>query len=129
MSRSAIEDTVRESLTGRGHDLEDDSPPAALFRQLTDKKWQARLLFGGSTGNGHLTFAEVPKKLFGDRVHAWVREIEWSGQVGDSSGLRVRWWTAAVSVTRSSLRSRTPGSRATAPAHRMADLAAWKRSW
>src|SRR5262249_31844786 len=49
-------------------------------------KRQARLLFGGSTGNGHITFGNVPKNLFGDRVHAWVREIEWTGQGGDSSG-------------------------------------------
>ncbi|WP_329446973.1 LamG-like jellyroll fold domain-containing protein [Streptomyces canus] len=53
---------------------------------LDQKKKQARLLFGGSTGKGHITFSGVPKKLFGGRVHAWVREIEWSGQVGDSSG-------------------------------------------
>jgi len=53
---------------------------------LDEDKRQARLLFGGSTGKGHITFAGVPKKVFGDRVHAWVREIEWTGQVGDSSG-------------------------------------------
>jgi hypothetical protein len=53
---------------------------------LDEQKKQARLLFGGSTGKGHITFAGVPKELFGDRVHAWVREIEWSGQVGDNSG-------------------------------------------
>ncbi|WP_200309032.1 LamG-like jellyroll fold domain-containing protein [Streptomyces adelaidensis] len=53
---------------------------------LDEKKKQARLIFGGSTGEGHITFAGVPKKLFGKRVHAWVREIEWSGQVGDNSG-------------------------------------------
>ncbi|MET7693944.1 LamG-like jellyroll fold domain-containing protein [Streptomyces sp. NPDC005483] len=53
---------------------------------LDQKKKQARLLFGGSTGKGHITFAGVPKKLFGKNVHAWVREIEWSGQVGDNSG-------------------------------------------
>ncbi|WP_461081446.1 LamG-like jellyroll fold domain-containing protein [Streptomyces deserti] len=53
---------------------------------LDEKKKQARLIFGGSTGKGHITFAGVPEKVFGDRVHAWVREIEWSGQVGDSSG-------------------------------------------
>ncbi|WP_425248075.1 LamG-like jellyroll fold domain-containing protein [Streptomyces sp. NEAU-NA10] len=53
---------------------------------LDEKKKQARLIFGGSTGKGHITFAGVPKKVFGDSVHAWVREIEWSGQVGDSSG-------------------------------------------
>ncbi|MEW2812070.1 LamG-like jellyroll fold domain-containing protein [Streptomyces massasporeus] len=53
---------------------------------LDEKKKQSRLVFGGSTGKGHITFADVPKKVFGKRVHAWVREIEWSGQVGDSSG-------------------------------------------
>jgi len=53
---------------------------------LDEKKRQARLIFGGSTGKGHITFAGVPKKLFGERVHAWVREIEWSGQVGNNSG-------------------------------------------
>ncbi|GAA2279838.1 Ig-like domain-containing protein [Streptomyces hawaiiensis] len=53
---------------------------------LDEKRKQSRLIFGGSTGKGHITFAGVPKKVFGKRVHAWVREIEWSGQVGDSSG-------------------------------------------
>ena len=53
---------------------------------LDEDKRQARLLFGGSTGKGHITFAGVPRKVLGDRVHAWVREIEWSGQVGDNSG-------------------------------------------
>ncbi|MEV0407525.1 LamG-like jellyroll fold domain-containing protein [Actinoallomurus sp. NPDC050550] len=53
---------------------------------LDKDKRQARLIFGGSTGNGHITFGDIPKNLFGDRVHAWVREIEWTGQVGDSSG-------------------------------------------
>lgn len=53
---------------------------------LDEKKKQSRLIFGGSAGKGHITFAGVPRKVFGDRVHAWVREIEWSGQVGDSSG-------------------------------------------
>ncbi|MFF0162214.1 LamG-like jellyroll fold domain-containing protein [Streptomyces sp. NPDC005263] len=53
---------------------------------LDRKKKQSRLIFGGSTGKGHVTFDNVPRKLFGDRVHAWVREIEWSGQVGDSAG-------------------------------------------
>ncbi|MGW2571402.1 LamG-like jellyroll fold domain-containing protein [Streptomyces sp. NPDC001537] len=53
---------------------------------LDEKKKQARLIFGGSTGKGHITFAGIPKKVFGDQVHAWVREIDWSGQVGDNSG-------------------------------------------
>ncbi|MEV8567547.1 LamG-like jellyroll fold domain-containing protein [Streptomyces sp. NPDC051322] len=53
---------------------------------LNKDKRQARLIFGGSTGKGHITFDNVPEKLFGDNVHAWVREIEWTGQVGDSAG-------------------------------------------
>ncbi|NUR01086.1 MAG: cellulosome enzyme, partial [Streptomyces sp.] len=53
---------------------------------LDERKKQARLIFGGSTGKGHITFSGIPKKVFGDQVHAWVREIDWSGQVGDNSG-------------------------------------------
>ncbi|WP_406175745.1 LamG-like jellyroll fold domain-containing protein [Streptomyces sp. NBC_00996] len=53
---------------------------------LDEKKKQARLIFGGSTGKGHITFDNVPKEVFGDNVHAWVSEIDWSGQVGDNSG-------------------------------------------
>ncbi|WP_406432646.1 Ig-like domain-containing protein [Streptomyces sp. NBC_00631] len=51
-----------------------------------EKKKQSRLIFGGSTGKGHITFDHVPRKVFGDSVHAWVSEIDWSGQVGDNSG-------------------------------------------
>jgi hypothetical protein len=53
---------------------------------LDEHKRQARLLFGGSSGKGQIIFAGVPEEVFGHRVHAWVREIEWSGQIGDSSG-------------------------------------------
>ncbi|WP_406337790.1 Ig-like domain-containing protein [Streptomyces sp. NBC_01620] len=53
---------------------------------LDKEKRQARLIFGGSTGEGHIAFDNVSRKIFGDRVHAWVREIGWSGQIGDSSG-------------------------------------------
>ncbi|MFD8236697.1 LamG-like jellyroll fold domain-containing protein [Streptomyces sp. NPDC059696] len=56
---------------------------------LDERRKQSRLIFGGSAGQGHLTFARVPKEVFGTGVHAWVREIEWSGQVGDSSGPRL----------------------------------------
>ncbi|WP_328483569.1 Ig-like domain-containing protein [Streptomyces sp. NBC_00377] len=75
-----------------GHTVEVTPPfPGENYRMqgvatLDEKKKQSRLIFGGSTGKGHITFADVPGKLFGDRVHAWVREIEWSGQTGDSSG-------------------------------------------
>ncbi|MFI7336916.1 LamG-like jellyroll fold domain-containing protein [Streptomyces sp. NPDC050085] len=53
---------------------------------LDKEKRQARLLFGGSNGEGHIGFDNIPKTVFGDRVHAWVREVGWSGQIGDSPG-------------------------------------------
>ncbi|MFJ3771937.1 cellulosome protein [Streptomyces sp. NPDC090075] len=56
---------------------------------LDERKRQARLLFGGSAGAARIAFTDVPKEVFGDRVHAWVREIEWSGQLGDSAGPRL----------------------------------------
>ncbi|MEV6378007.1 LamG-like jellyroll fold domain-containing protein [Streptomyces sp. NPDC051773] len=75
-----------------GHTVKVDPPfPGENYTMqgvgtLDEKKKQARLIFGGSTGKGHITFAGVPKKVFGKNVHAWVREIEWSGQLGDSAG-------------------------------------------
>ncbi|MBA2950467.1 LamG-like jellyroll fold domain-containing protein [Streptomyces himalayensis] len=51
---------------------------------LDEKKRQARVLFGGSNDKGHIQFDNVPGEVFGDRVHAWVREIPWTGQIGDS---------------------------------------------
>ncbi|MCC9705094.1 Ig-like domain-containing protein [Streptomyces sp. MNU76] len=75
-----------------GHTVKVDPPlPGENYTMqgvgtLDERKKQARLIFGGSTGKGHITFAGVPKKTFGKNVHAWVREIEWSGQIGDSSG-------------------------------------------
>ncbi|MDX3520258.1 LamG-like jellyroll fold domain-containing protein [Streptomyces scabiei] len=78
------------SMTGHTVKVNPPSPGENYTMQgvgtLDEKKKQARLIFGGSTGKGHITFADVPRKLFGKSVHAWVREIEWSGQIGDSSG-------------------------------------------
>lgn len=51
---------------------------------LDREKRQARALFGGSDGTGLIRFDNVPADVFGDTVHAWVREIPWTGQVGDS---------------------------------------------
>ncbi|MDW8806375.1 Ig-like domain-containing protein [Streptomyces scabiei] len=78
------------SMTGHTVKVNPPSPGENYTMQgvgtLDEKKKQARLIFGGSTGKGHITFADVPRKVFGKSVHAWVREIEWSGQVGDNSG-------------------------------------------
>ncbi len=51
---------------------------------LDPAKKQARTIFGGANGGGWVQFDNVPADVFGDRVHAWVREIPWSGQIGDS---------------------------------------------
>ncbi|GAA2137800.1 hypothetical protein GCM10009802_47040 [Streptomyces synnematoformans] len=51
---------------------------------LDREKRQARTLFGGSDGTGLIRFDNVPADVFGDTVHAWVREIPWTGQIGDS---------------------------------------------
>lgn len=55
---------------------------------LDPAKKQARALFGGSTGRGWLQFDNMPA-YFGGRVHAWVREIPWTGQIGDSAPPRL----------------------------------------
>ncbi|TDV56605.1 LamG-like jellyroll fold domain-containing protein [Actinophytocola oryzae] len=52
-------------------------------------KRQARAVLGGSTGRGWVQFTNVPAAVFGDRVHAWVREIPWTGQIGDSGPPRL----------------------------------------
>ena len=49
---------------------------------------QARAIFGGSNGAGYIRFDNVPKSL-GRTVHAWIREIPWTGQVGDSAQPRL----------------------------------------
>ncbi|MDX3103881.1 LamG-like jellyroll fold domain-containing protein [Nonomuraea angiospora] len=52
---------------------------------LDPGKKQARAIFGGADSSGHIRFENVPAKVFGHNVHAWVREIPWTGQVGDSA--------------------------------------------
>ncbi|GIE33923.1 hypothetical protein Ait01nite_069680 [Actinoplanes italicus] len=49
---------------------------------------QARAIFGGATSAGYIRFDNVPKYL-GRTVHAWIREIPWTGQVGDSAQPRL----------------------------------------
>jgi hypothetical protein len=51
---------------------------------LDPAKRQARAIVGGASGRGWIQFDHVPAGVFGNRVHAWVREISWTGQIGDS---------------------------------------------
>ncbi|MFF1568180.1 LamG-like jellyroll fold domain-containing protein [Streptomyces sp. NPDC058293] len=81
------------SMTGHTVQVTPPSPGENYTMQgvatLDKDKRQARLIFGGSAGEGHIAFDNIPRKVFGDHVHAWVREIGWSGQIGDSSGPRL----------------------------------------
>ncbi|GAB3227462.1 hypothetical protein GCM10027447_18600 [Glycomyces halotolerans] len=47
-------------------------------------KRQARVLLGGADGPYTLALDNVPSEVFDQNVHAVVREIGWSGQIGDS---------------------------------------------
>jgi hypothetical protein len=51
---------------------------------LDRAKKQARTLLGGAGGAYTVAFDDVPADVFGDQVHVTVREIGWSGQIGDS---------------------------------------------
>jgi concanavalin A-like lectin/glucanase superfamily protein/Big-like domain-containing protein len=55
---------------------------------LDKAKRQARAIIGGAAGNSYLQFANVPAG-FGRTVHAEVREIPWTGQIGDSAQPRL----------------------------------------
>ncbi|MEU6247966.1 LamG-like jellyroll fold domain-containing protein [Glycomyces sp. NPDC047010] len=46
---------------------------------------QARVILGGEGGDYALKLDDVPSEVFGDSVRAVVREIDWSGQIGDSA--------------------------------------------
>lgn len=52
---------------------------------LDEDNARTRALFGGDEGDARVRFDDVPSDLFGDRVHAWIREIPWTGQIGDSA--------------------------------------------
>ncbi|MFI7541980.1 LamG-like jellyroll fold domain-containing protein [Actinoplanes sp. NPDC049599] len=51
---------------------------------LDPAKRQARLLFGGAAGRSWVQFDNVPGRIFGRGVHAEIRRIPWTGQLGDS---------------------------------------------
>ncbi|GAA1037263.1 Ig-like domain-containing protein [Virgisporangium ochraceum] len=77
-------DTVRVTppYPGRDYTLED-------VATLDRGKRQARAIIGAAGGAAHLRFDNVPTTVFGRTVHATVREIPWTGQLGDSGPPRV----------------------------------------
>ncbi|WP_202970829.1 LamG-like jellyroll fold domain-containing protein [Saccharothrix sp. ALI-22-I] len=55
---------------------------------LDEGKRRAKALFGGANGAAWVQFDNVPRDL-GTELHAWVREIPWTGQIGDSAPPRL----------------------------------------
>ncbi|NQX35429.1 cell wall-binding repeat-containing protein [Herbiconiux sp. VKM Ac-2851] len=53
---------------------------------LDENKAQARAILGGKSGGATVSFTDVDTELFGETVHAAVDRIDWTGQIGDSSG-------------------------------------------
>ncbi len=56
---------------------------------LDPAKKQARVILGGGSGANTLTLANIPAATFGRNVRVAVREIGWSGQLGDAPPPRV----------------------------------------
>ncbi|TYL52845.1 LamG-like jellyroll fold domain-containing protein [Agromyces mariniharenae] len=51
---------------------------------LDEEHATARAIIGGATGPAPVDFVDVPADVFGDEVRVFVREIPWTGQLGDS---------------------------------------------
>jgi hypothetical protein len=52
---------------------------------LDEQLQQSRVILGGAGGDYTLRLGDVPTSVFGESVHVAVREIRWSGQIGDSA--------------------------------------------
>jgi Concanavalin A-like lectin/glucanases superfamily/Bacterial Ig-like domain (group 4) len=76
------------SMTGHTVELRPPAPGQNYSLQgvasLDERKAQARAIIGGASGKSYVTFDHVPARVFGTRVHATIREIPWTGQIGDS---------------------------------------------
>ena len=46
---------------------------------------RAHAIIGGASGSSLVDFANVPADVFGSDVHVTIKEIGWSGQIGDSA--------------------------------------------
>jgi len=51
---------------------------------LDEERAVSRTILGGSDGAAPVELVNVPSDVFGDEVRAFVREIPWTGQLGDS---------------------------------------------
>ncbi|HEY0215350.1 MAG TPA: LamG-like jellyroll fold domain-containing protein [Cellulomonas sp.] len=76
------------SMTGHTVTVDPPSPGESYTLQglatLDEDTRQSRVLLGGADGPAWVQLDDVPADVFGSEVHALVREIAWTGQVGDS---------------------------------------------
>ncbi|SMF16011.1 Ig-like protein group 4 [Cellulosimicrobium cellulans J34] len=56
---------------------------------LDEERAVARTILGGTDGAAPVELVDVPADVFGDAVRATVREIPWTGQLGDSAQPRL----------------------------------------
>ncbi|WP_265521705.1 LamG-like jellyroll fold domain-containing protein [Oerskovia flava] len=52
---------------------------------LDEEKAQVRTILGGAGGETFVAYENVPTDLLGDTVHVQIKEIGWTGQIGDSA--------------------------------------------
>jgi hypothetical protein len=76
-------------MTGRTVKVTPPQPDVSYTLQgvatLDTAKKQSRVIIGGADGTATIALDNIPADVFGDRVHVAVREIAWSGQIGDSA--------------------------------------------
>jgi hypothetical protein len=77
------------SMTGHTVTVDPPSPGESYTLQgvatLDEDLRQSRVILGGADGPAWVQVDDVPADVFGSTVHAAVREIAWTGQIGDSA--------------------------------------------
>ncbi len=77
-----------QSMTGHTVEVIPPQPGESYTLQgvatLDEEQGRAHALFGGTEGEAHVRFEDVPADVFGDEVRVTVREIPWTGQLGES---------------------------------------------
>ena len=53
---------------------------------LDESRRRAQAIIGGGSGDSYVSFDHVDPAVFGQSVHVSVKEIRWSGQIGDNAG-------------------------------------------
>ncbi|MET0549240.1 MAG: hypothetical protein ABW002_08225 [Xanthomonas sp.] len=69
------------------HPGQDDSLQAVAA--FDPRQTQARVLFGGGSGPATLSLTHLPRAGFGAHARVVVREIPWTGQLGDAAAPRL----------------------------------------